>query len=191
MFENMAKQMIQQKQLRSNTSFEEELDMEKRKDEFRSYQKRVRYLMLKVTKAKKKHGRCYEWKRLKKNPNKIVDEVHKERNGTENANDSQMMTILSTILENGKKRDENLVAWVTNMENELQESQYDNDFECFDDDQTYDENSNVQYVKNNVKNSDNTSLKRKKIDQIEKLFRETRVGFQIWVNDLKQRNMWN
>lgn len=126
----------------------------------------------------------------KKN-NKIVDEVHKERNGTENANDSQMMTILSTILENGKKRDENLVAWVTNMENELQESQYDNDFECFDDDQTYDENSNVQYVENNVKKSDNTSLKRKKIDQIEKLFRETRVGFQIWVKDLKQRNMWN
>lgn len=96
----------------------------------------------------------------KKN-NKIVDEVHKERNGTENANDSQMMTMLSTILENGKKRDENLVAWVTNMENELQESQYDNDFECLDDDQTYDENSNVQYVENNVKNSDNTSLKRK------------------------------
>lgn len=31
MFENMAKQMIQQKQLRSNASFEEELDMEKRK----------------------------------------------------------------------------------------------------------------------------------------------------------------
>lgn len=56
------------------------------------------------------------------------------------------MTILSTILENRKKRDENLVAWVTNMENELQESQYDNDFECFDDDQTYDENSNVQHV---------------------------------------------
>lgn len=83
----------------------------------------------------------------KKKTNKIVDEVHKERNGTENANDSQMMTILSTILENGKKRDENLVAWVTNMENEFQESQYDNDFECFDDDQTYDENSNVQYVK--------------------------------------------
>lgn len=47
------------------------------------------------------------------------------------------------------------------MENELQESQYDNDFECLDDDQTYDENSNVQYVENNVKNSDNTSLKRK------------------------------
>lgn len=161
MFENMAKQMIQQKQLWSNASFEEELDMEKRKDEFRSYQKRVRNLMLKETKAKKKHGRCYEWKRLKKNTNKIVDEVHKERNGTENANDSQMMTILSTILENGKKRDEKLVAWVTNMENELQESQYDNDFECLDDDQTYDENSNVQYVENNVKNSDNTSLKRK------------------------------
>lgn len=120
-----------------------------------------------------------------------MDEVHNERNGTENANDSQMMTFLSTILENGKKRDENLVAWVTNMENELQESQYDNDFECFDDDQTYDENSNVQYVENNVKKSDNTSLKRKKIDQIEKLFRETRVGFQIWVKDLKQRNMWN
>lgn len=58
----------------------------------------------------------------------------------------RMMTILSTILENRKKRDENLVAWVTNMENELQESQYDNDFECFDDDQTYDENSNVQHV---------------------------------------------
>lgn len=127
----------------------------------------------------------------KKKTNKIVDEVHNERNGTENANDSQMMTILSTILENRQKRDENLVAWVTNMENELQESQYDNDFECFDDDQTYDENSNVQYVENNVKKSDNTSLKRKKIDQIEKLFRETRVGFQIWVNDLKQRNMWN
>lgn len=35
------------------------------------------------------------------------------------------------------------------------------------------------YVENNVKNSDNTSLKRKKIDQIEKLFRETRVGFKI------------
>lgn len=97
----------------------------------------------------------------KKKTNKIVDEVHNERNGTENANDSQMMTILSTILENGKKRDENLVAWVTNMENELQESQYDNDFECLDDDQTYDENSNVQYVENNVKNSDNTSLKGK------------------------------
>lgn len=161
MFENMAKQMIQQKQLWSNASFEEELDMERRKDEFRSYQKRVRNLMLKETKAKKKHGRCYEWKRLKKKTNKIVDEVHKERNGTENANDSQMMTMLSTILENGKKRDENLVAWVTNMENELQESQYDNDFECLDDDQTYDENSNVQYVENNVKNSDNTSLKRK------------------------------
>lgn len=31
MFENMAKQMIQQKQLRSNASFEEELDMEKGK----------------------------------------------------------------------------------------------------------------------------------------------------------------
>lgn len=83
---------------------------------------------------------------FEKKPNKIVDEVHKERNGTENANDSQMMTILSTILENRQKRDENLVAWVTNMENELQESQYDNDFECFDDDQTYDENSNVQYI---------------------------------------------
>lgn len=82
----------------------------------------------------------------KKKPNKIVDEVHNERNGTENANDSQMMTILSTILENRQKRDENLVAWVTNMENELQESQYDNDFECFDDDQTYDKNSNVQYI---------------------------------------------
>lgn len=130
-------------------------------------------------------------KAFEKKNNKIVDEVHKERNGTENANDSQIMTILSTILENGKKRDENLVAWVTNMENELQESQYDNDFECLDDDQTYDENSNVQYVENNVKKSDNTSLKRKKIDQIEKLFRETRVGFQIWVKDLKQRNMWN
>lgn len=32
--------------------------------------------------------------------------------------------------------------------------------------------------------------KEKKIDQIEKLFRETRVGFKIWVKDLKQRNMW-
>lgn len=49
-------------------------------------------------------------KAFEKKNNKIVDEVHKERNGTENANDSQMMTMLSTILENGKKRDENLVA---------------------------------------------------------------------------------
>lgn len=51
------------------------------------------------------------------------------------------------------------------MENELQESQDDNDFECYDDDQTYDENSNVQHVGNNVENSDNTSVKRKS-DQI-------------------------
>lgn len=49
-------------------------------------------------------------KAFEKKTNKIVDEVHNERNGTENANDSLMMTILSTILENGKKRDENLVA---------------------------------------------------------------------------------
>lgn len=33
------------------------------------------------------------------------------------------------------------------------------------------------YVENNVKNLDNMFLKRKKIDQIEKLFREIRVGF--------------
>lgn len=40
MFENMAEQMIQKKQLRSNKSFEEELDMEKRKDDIsRGYQK--------------------------------------------------------------------------------------------------------------------------------------------------------
>lgn len=43
----------------------------------------------------------------KKKTNKIVDEVHNERNGTENANDSQMMTILSTVLENRQKRDKN------------------------------------------------------------------------------------
>lgn len=160
MFENMAKQMIQQKQLWSNASFEEELDMEKRKDEFRSYQKEFETWCSKWRRQRKSMVGATNESVWKKN-NKIVDEVHKERNGTENANDSQMMTILSTILENGKKRDENLVAWVTNMENELQESQYDNDFECLDDDQTYDENSNVQYVENNVKNSDNTSLKRK------------------------------
>lgn len=67
-------------------------------------------------------------KAFEKNPQNIVDEVHNERNCTENANDSQMMTILSTILENRKKRDEHLVAWVTNKENELQELQYDNEF---------------------------------------------------------------
>lgn len=96
-----------------------------------------------ATKEKKKHGRCYEWKRLEKKnlwngwgPQRKKWYIKCKR----------MMTILSTILENRKKRDENLVAWVTNMENELQESQYDNDFECFDDDQTYDENSNVQHV---------------------------------------------
>lgn len=96
-------------------------------------------------------------------------EVHNERNDTENANDSQIMTILSTILENQKKQDEtigNLSNKITNMENELQESQYDNEFECFDDDQRYDVNSNVQHVDNNVENLDNTSVKRKS-DQIE------------------------
>lgn len=128
MFENMAKQMIQQKQLWSNASFEEELDMEKRKDEFRSYQKKSSKLDAQSDEGKEKAWKVLRMKVFEKKPNKIVDEVHKERNGTENANDSQMMTILSTILENGKKRDENLVAWVTNMENELQESQYDNDF---------------------------------------------------------------
>lgn len=61
---------------------------------------------------------CSKWRRQRKSmvgatnesvwkkTTKIVDEVHKERNGTENANDSQMMTILSTVLENGKKRDQ-------------------------------------------------------------------------------------
>lgn len=39
-------------------------------------------------KVKKKYGRCYEWKCLKKKINKIVDEVYKERNGIENVNDS-------------------------------------------------------------------------------------------------------
>lgn len=39
-----------------------------------------------ATKEKKKHGRCYEWKRLEKNPYEM-DEVHNERNGTENANE--------------------------------------------------------------------------------------------------------
>lgn len=116
--------------------------MEKRKDEFRSYQKEFK-LDAQATKEKKKHGRCYEWKRLEKKnlwngwgPQRKKWYIKCKR----------MMTILSTILENRKKRDENLVAWVTNMENELQESQYDNDFECLDDDQTYDENSNVQHV---------------------------------------------
>lgn len=94
-------------------------------------------------------------------------EVHNERNDTENVNDSQIMTIFSTILENQKKQEKigSLSNKITNMENELQESQYDYDFKCYDD-QTYDENSNVQRVENNVENSDNTAVKRK-CDQIE------------------------
>lgn len=72
------------------------------------------------------------------------------------------------------------------MENELRKSQSDNDFKCYDDDQIYDENFNEQHVDNNVENSDNTSVNRKKmIRYSQKLFRETRVSFQIWVKDLK------
>lgn len=52
------------------------------------------------------------------------------------------------------------------MENELRKSQYDNDFKCYDDDQIYDENFNEQHVDNNVENSDNTSVNRKKWSDI-------------------------
>lgn len=47
------------------------------------------------------------------------------------------------------------------MDNEFQESQYDKDFESYDDYQKYDENSNEQHVDNNVQNSNYTSVKRK------------------------------
>lgn len=39
---------------------------------------------------------------------------------------------------------------ITNMDNEFQESQYDKDFESYDDYQKYDKNSNEQHVDNNV-----------------------------------------
>lgn len=41
---------------------------------------------------------------VSKKANKIVAEVHNEKDDTENANYSQIMTILSTILENQKTR---------------------------------------------------------------------------------------
>lgn len=59
----------------------------------------------------------------------------------------------STILENQKKQDKimcSLSNKITNMDNEFQESQYDKDFESYDDYQKYDENSNEQHVDNNV-----------------------------------------
>lgn len=90
MFVNMAEQMIQKKQLRSNKSFDK-----KRKDDISR----------------------------------------------------------STILENQKKQDKimcSLSNKITNMDNEFQESQYDKDFESYDDYQKYDENSNEQHVDNNV-----------------------------------------
>lgn len=166
MFENMAEQMIQKKQLRSNKSFEEELDMEKRKDDIsrgNEVTKKSSKLDVQATKTKKISTLGATNESVSKKSNRIVAEVHNERNDTENANDSQIMTILSTILENQKKQDEKIGSLsnkITNMENELQESQYDYDFECYDDDQTYDENSNVQRVENNVENSDNTSVKK-------------------------------
>lgn len=54
------------------------------------------------------YGRCYEWKRLKKSK-KVVAEVQNERNDTENENDSQIMTILSTILENQNNKTNKLI----------------------------------------------------------------------------------
>lgn len=89
MFVNMAEQMIQKKQLRSNKSFDK-----KRKDDISR----------------------------------------------------------STILENQKKQDKimcSLSNKITNMDNEFQESQYDKDFESYDDYQKYAKNSN-EHVDNNV-----------------------------------------
>lgn len=149
MFENMAEPMIKKKQLRSNNSFEEELDMEKRKDDLsrgNEVTKKSSKLDVQATKTKKSSTVSATNESVSKKSNRTVAEVDNERNDTENASDSQIMTILSTILENQKKQDEkigNLSNKITNMENELQESQYDNEFECFDDDQTYDVNSNV------------------------------------------------
>lgn len=189
MFENMAEQMIQKKQLRSNKSFEEELDMEKRKDDIsrgNEVTKKSSKLDVQATKTKKISTLGATNESVSKKSNRIVAEVHNERNDTENANDSQIMTILSTILENKKEQDEKIGSLsnkITNMENELQESQYDYDFECYDDDQTYDENSNVQRVENNVENSDNMSVKRK-CDQIET---ETVQGNQSRFSNMSKR----
>lgn len=109
MFENMAEQMIQKKQLRSNKSFEEELDMEKQKDDIsrgNEVTKKSSKLDVQATKTKKISTLGATNESVSKKSNRIVAEVHNERNDTENANDSQIMTILSTILENQRKQDE-------------------------------------------------------------------------------------
>lgn len=83
--------------------------------------KRVRNLIFKRRRQRKLVLRATN-ESVSKKSNRIVAEVHNERNDTENANDSQIMTILSTILENQKKQDEKIGSLsnkITTMENEL------------------------------------------------------------------------
>lgn len=93
---------------------------------------------------------------------KVVADVHNKAVSDNTQNESQIMSILTTILENQKKQEEKIgtLNYKINMiENEFQEC---DDYECFDDDQAYDEScSNIQRTDDNVENSDNASGKRK------------------------------
>lgn len=86
MFENLAEQMIQKKQLRTNKNLEEDLAMEKRKVEFsRAKEVTEKSLKLDVQATKTKNSSTVRMKAFRKKINKIVVEVHNERNATENA----------------------------------------------------------------------------------------------------------
>ena len=141
--------MIQKKQLRSTTSFEEEIDTEKTTDEtFKGNEVTKKNSKVEVQGTKtKKHGssvgstvsavsssstRHSGTKKFMK----VVADVHKKDVSDKTQNDSQIMGILTTILENQKKHDE-IIGKLSNKVNKIESEFQDcDDYECYDDDQT-------------------------------------------------------
>ena len=168
--------MIQKKQLRSTTSFEEEIDIEKTTDEtFKGNEVTKKSSKVEVQGTKtKKHGSSVgstvsatsSRPSGTKKSMKVVADVHKKADSDNTQNDSQIMGILTTILENQKKHVEiigKLNNKVNKIENEFQDF---GDYDCYDDDEAYDEScSNIQHTDDNVENSENASgNKRKQVD---------------------------
>lgn len=67
-------------------------------------------------------------------------------------------------------------VWNLMLKRRRQRKRVRYDFECYDDYQIYDKNSNAQHVENNVENSDNTFVKRKS-DHIETVAVQGNQGF--------------
>lgn len=192
----MAEQMIQKKQLRSTTCFGEEVDTEKTDGTCKSNDVTKKNSKVEVQGTKtKKHGSSVgstvsttsTRSSGTKKPVKVVDDVHNSGN---TQNDNQIMCILNTILENQKKQDEQIGTLnnkINMIENEFQEC---DDYEGYDDDQTYDEScNNVQRTDDNVENSDNASGKRKSDHLDTEVVQESSSRFKNMSKRFKSREV--